>query len=308
MTVLTGQRFSDIISQKKMSGPIRLVMFYSLGADSVLETCTGLANPYVVGASPHSNNIVALGLAWRRMLSDRQDDSTIESPLVGWKWISNPSESDYLAEKFRAETSYCSILNSGERANPWPELDDQQIVSDGWQLLCTQEPVLDQIASVLITTIFSTPSPRHPGSGSLPARLGAIYINPTDKWGSQNVVGCLIREVTHQMIWIDDQKYGHYPDPVPNFVLGDVVPTSKYGEHVPLSKAFSRVVVAAEILSYREKHPSLDIPHESHAELTERSIFTARSIRSMADIKNLTTGRFRRVLNAAEDRLAAKRE
>jgi hypothetical protein len=282
-------------------------MFYSLGANELLETCAYLAKPYLVGTGPRATNNLSLGLAWRRMLIDELDESIIDSPLVGWNWISNSDQIELLDDLCRDEDSYHTHLDFGEPSRSWPELDDQHVVSDGWRLLLTQEPDLGEIASILIATILSTKSPRRPGSGSLPTRRGTIYVNPTDSWDSRDVVECLIREVTHQAIWNDHLRYNHFPSPVPNIVRTAMIPTSEDGEHVSLPRALALVIVGAELLRYRERNPSANIPNESSVGLMERSVFIARRIRGMPNIEKLTTGRFWRVLNAAEDQVAARR-
>lgn len=282
-------------------------MFYSLGVNELLETCAYLAKPYLVGTGPRSTNNLSLGLAWRRMLIDELGESIIDSPLVGWNWISSSDQIELLDDLFEDEGSYRTHLDFGEPPRSWPELDDQHVVSDGWRLLLTQEPDLGEIASILIATIFSTTSPRRPGSGSLPTRRGTIYVNPTDSWDSRDVVECLLREVTHQAIWNDHLRYRHFPMPVPNIIRTDMIPTSEDGKYVSLPRALALVIVGAELLRYRERNPSANIPNESSAVVMERSAFIAERIRGTSNIEKLTTGRFWSVLNAAEDQLVARR-
>jgi hypothetical protein len=282
-------------------------MFYSLGSNEVLETCAYLAKPYLVGTGPRSTDNLSLGLAWRRMLTDEMGESNVDSHLVGWNWISRSEQIDVLDHLFRDESCYSTHLDFGEPARSWPDLDDQHVVSDGWRFLLTQEPDLGEIASILIATIFSTKSPRRPGSGSLPSRRGTIFINPTDSWDSRDVVECLIREVTHQAIWNDHLRYRHYPMPEPNIIRTAMIPTSQDGKYVSLPRALALVIVGAELLRYRQRNPSANIPNESSAVLMERSVFIAEQIRGVPSIEKFTTGRFWRALNAAEDQVVAKR-
>jgi hypothetical protein len=95
--------------------------------------------------------------------------------------------------------------------------------------------------------------------------------------------------------------------PVPNIIRTDMIPTSEDGKYVSLPRALALVIVGAELLRYRERNPSANIPNESSAVVMERSAFIAERIRGTSNIEKLTSGRFWRVLNAAEDQLVARR-
>jgi hypothetical protein len=279
-------------------------MFYTLGPEEVLETCAALAQPYLVGTGPHSTNNLSLGLAWRRMLIDRQSDENIEEPLIGWRWVSNSSEINYLDLMFDEDSRSCTRLDFSQPAASWTGTDDQRIINDGWGLLFSQEPELGAIASILITTIYSMTPPRYSGSGSLHARLGTVYINPTDSWRPIHIVECLVRELTRQMIWNDEARYGHYPKQVRSFASSQLIRSSVDREMLSLPQALAEVVVGAEQLCYREKFLSGGFPGMSDTELAEHSIVVSERIRDLENIENLTTNRFWKLLTTAEERLA----
>jgi hypothetical protein len=282
-------------------------VFYTLGGPDVLSTCAELVKPYASGAHPRPDDVVALGLLWRRRVSALLADTPLNVPLIGWQWVSDVREASFLLERFQDDPSFATLGDLEEPTAATSMAHDQQLVSEGWQLLCVREPRLGDIASVLVTNVASTPRPRRCGSGSLASLAGVLHVNPASEWTSECVTEVLLREITHHMLWNDALRFGHYPDPIPTFALADIVPTSVDGDSVSLSRALADIVVTAEILSYRERHLDRDDLYQDSARLTARTLFTVRSLRDLPKVKNLTTGRFWRIVNAAHEVVVSRR-
>lgn len=114
----------------------------------------------------------------------------------------------------------------------------------------------------LITDIFLMPS-RQASGGSTSCAIGVIWANPKPTYRIPDVVEFLVHELTHHAMFIDEHRHGHYDYSV-------ILRPETWAQSAllraprPLDKVIHSIVVAVEIVMFREKylgHPATPLVH-----------------------------------------------
>lgn len=115
---------------------------------------------------------------------------------------------------------------------------------------------------LLITDVFLMPSKEASG-GSTSSAIGVIWANPKLTHRVPDVVEFIVHELTHHAMFIDEHRYGHYdhralmnPD---SWAQSAILKVPR-----PLDKVIHSIVVATEIVMFREKfigHPVVPLVH-----------------------------------------------
>jgi len=153
-----------------------------------------------------------------------------------------------------------------------------------------------------------------PGSGALLEQLGTVYVSPASGWEVGDVAECLVHEMTHLLLRCDENRYGHYIDPV------DAARPQEFGcSAVTLSMrsptvVFHSLVVAAEIMSLRlqrraahsvDAEPVRDGVHGPDGVLVERALRCADEVLQRPDRDRHFTDRAVLLMTRAADKLRA---
>jgi hypothetical protein len=116
--------------------------------------------------------------------------------------------------------------------------------------------------STIVTDIFVLPSNIARG-GSTSQAIGVIWANPKISYTFADLIEMLVHEFTHQAMFLDELRYTH-------FSYEDVLDRSTWAESAilkvarPLDKVLHSIVVALEILLFRETyvgHPTASRVH-----------------------------------------------
>ncbi len=141
-----------------------------------------------------------------------------------------------------------------------------------------------------------------------------VYVSPASGWEVGDVAECLVHEMTHLLLRCDENRYGHYIDPV------DAARPQEFGcSAVTLSMrsptvVFHSLVVAAEIMSLRlqrraahsvDAEPVRDGVHGPDGVLVERALRCADEVLQRPDRDRHFTDRAVLLMTRAADKLRA---
>lgn len=162
-------------------------------------------------------------------------------------------------------------------------------------------PSLLRMFDRVIHTLFFHRS-RNSGGGSVSSAPGTIWCSPRRHWSLADTAEFLVHEFTHNMLFLDERRFEHYVDPQvlqqpENFAVSAVLKIPR-----PLDRAFHSLVVASEVLSFREENGEPDSPHvhPSTQELARACQGTIDGIRAVIGEKPLVTPRFMDILERVD--------
>jgi len=165
-------------------------------------------------------------------------------------------------------------------------------------------PGLGRVFDLVIHTLFFHRS-RNSGGGSVSSAPGVIWCSPRRTWSPDDMAEFLVHEFTHNMLFLDERRYEHYKDPQlladpEMFAVSAVLKIPR-----PLDRTFHSLVVASEVLSFREENgePAAPLVHPSTQELLRSCRSTIDGIRAVIARKSLVTPRFLEVLEKVDEQV-----
>lgn len=174
-------------------------------------------------------------------------------------------------------------------------------VEEALEKLSRVNPRLRRLFDMVIHTLFFHRS-RNSGGGSISSAPGMIWCSPRRNWSVDDTAEFLVHEFTHNMLFFDERRFGHYTDPLliqqrENFASSAVLKIPR-----PLDRAFHSLVVANEVLAFREENGEPDSPqvHPSTRELARSCQSTIDGIREVIEGKNLVSSRVWEILARVE--------
>lgn len=162
-------------------------------------------------------------------------------------------------------------------------------------------PSLHRLFDLVIHTLFFHRS-QNSGGGSVSSAPGTIWCSPRRHWSLTDTAEFLVHELTHNMLFLDERRFEHYVDPQvlqqpENFAVSAVLKIPR-----PLDRAFHSLVVASEVLSFREENGEPETPHvhPSTLDLARACQGTIDGIRAVISRKALVTQRFVDILERVD--------
>lgn len=139
------------------------------------------------------------------------------------------------------------------------------------------------LLSFLITNVFLFPSNVAVG-GSSSTAVGTIWANLKDKFSTTDVAEFFVHELTHNCIFIDEHRYGHYDYQIisdqSTWATSAVLLINR-----PLDKVLHSIIVSLEIILFRENvigHPDQPKIHPPTDILLNQIVKSLESIRFTA--------------------------
>jgi hypothetical protein len=225
-------------------------MYFLKGPEASLQNIVVLAKPYLNEGTPLS--LASLRVAYERYLEAQQPGVPV-SRAERAVFVRDLAERERLSQWFRRSAA------ESDQQHPVAH-DDQDADIDmveGYRQLRAAEPALGPLFDLATTLVFVMTAPQLPGSGSSFDTIGLVYVNPTPAWTIQDVAECLVHEFAHTLLYIDALRHVHHPD----YRLLDrpenVAETAITGRRRSMFFAFQSFLIAVEILSLRQQHPSL---------------------------------------------------
>lgn len=147
-----------------------------------------------------------------------------------------------------------SDLNDSNQANmiraEAVDLSKYEILSKALTELAARSPMHHQFFELVIEKVFCAPASGAIG-GSTSDAVGLIWTNIIDGFGQDDYVELLVHELTHNLLFLDEWVHPHYR-------YSEIVKTEFWCRSAirkldrPLDKVFHALVVAAEILLFRQ--------------------------------------------------------
>ena len=175
-------------------------------------------------------------------------------------------------------------------------------VTAGIDRLGTVNAGLGRIFDLVIHTLFFHRS-RHSGGGSVSSAPGVVWCSPRRTWSVTDMAEFLVHELTHNFLFLDERRFEHYVDPQllvnkDNFAVSAVLKMPR-----PLDRTFHSLVVASEVLSFREENGEPDEPlvHPPTKELLRACRSTIADIHAVINRRSLVTPRFMEILARVDE-------
>lgn len=280
-------------------------MYFTSGLVENIKTIALLSYPYLECPSDQRNvGRDDLKAAYQKMLKTIQAPVTTGNSLEV-EWITDLETSDQL-RTFYGQTSQLNDL--GQASMIQQGMVESKLIEraqNSLEALQKESEELGQLFRLAQNRIFFAPSLRA-GGGSTSAAIGVLWIHPRNHWRIQDYTEFLVHELTHTFMFLDERRYQHYFDyqalAMPeNFGRSAVLRRPR-----PLDKTIHSLVVAAEVLSYRNqivghpKNPGLHPRSEIMVDSCQKSI---ASIRDLKNLDKLVTPRAIQLINSSENLL-----
>lgn len=279
-------------------------MYFLTGRDSVTET------------------IVQLGC-----LATKDSAAERTSPLSGYRAFLRtimpldllPTEPDHQIcfDETRIEalvstyTGKCKLTDIGSAIIETPVAamrEAMTVVSTAKSTFARRDPQLAALFDLVIHTLFYARSPDS-GGGSNSSAIGVIWCANRRSWSDDDLHEFFVHELTHNLVFLDELFHQHY------FDLNEVAKPENYATSAilktgrPLDKVFHSIVVAHEILQWRNRHgePTGPMVHPPSSALIKNCLTSIASFNSVARTKpSLLTERPRQLVSLIEEVLRSK--
>ena len=137
------------------------------------------------------------------------------------------------------------------------------------------------------------------GGGSTPFAIGIIWANPNSSWGRDDFVEFYAHELSHQLLFLDDERYRHYRDYEKlKLEKNYAISTIRNGRR-RLDLTMHSLVVGVEIILLRDRvlgHPKDPTLHPKTDKLIENCLQTTHSITSIPRWRSLFSKRGTEIL------------
>lgn len=216
------------------------------------------------------------------------------------KFITNNKNVEKLISFFKEESTLTDMKSKFEEITPVESMKNAlDFVGKSLKSLKKVDEDLYYIFDLAITNIFYARS-KTQGGGSVSGAVGVIWCSHRKNWSIDDVLELLVHELTHNLIFIDELKYGHYQDidkmtEKENYALSSIL-----NQHRPLDKAFHSLIVAVELLEYRKRNTNKE--YESIVHPSSQIIYNSinKTVKSIEEVTRnnpeIVTQRFNQIL------------
>ncbi|GEM_PF-1079860 len=271
-------------------------MYQLLGLKPNLATVRYLSRRHVMKQNRNSQGR-ALKIAYKKFLSEIQptvpQTSTIGVNFVEDRRLLNRFIDDF----FRVDTplndlNQTKVIHSSGRhfrAHQKRTLRRVEHVLNKMRVIC---PEFEKLVNMVVNSIFYAPSKVASG-GTSSAAVGVIWVNKLSQ-GEQDVLELLVHESTHTLMFLDELRYGHYWDYRLIPQKRNWVKSAVQGVKRPLDKVIHSLVVATEVLLFRERcfgHPQKPNVHPLSSEMIQSCLETIQALRGISQHKKILTKR-----------------
>lgn len=145
----------------------------------------------------------------------------------------------------------------------------------------------------------------HIASATIPKALGLLLLDHKE-WSIFDLCEMFLHEVTHQLITLDEYRYGHYTNLDALKVKKNYALSATRGVKRPLNKVLHSLIVSYEILEYRKAVGALALPiklHPTSIILADQITKTINSIKNIKDLKNILMPRAFAMVDLVEEKL-----
>lgn len=208
-------------------------MYFSRGLADPLSTAVTLAS--TVGKA-HDQETVRQNL-YRFLQNQRpRDDAFVAKPVL----VKSSERMGHLAKRF-------GLTGAGLEVPPVMSSAQQNLDAALDLLPLAYRQLIDLCVFEIV--LYSAPLP--PGSGALLDQPGTLYVSVSEDWDARDIAECLVHETTHILLWLDEYRYGHHPDPWETGSIDKFGLTSITGSMKSATVVFHSYITAAEVAGLR---------------------------------------------------------
>jgi hypothetical protein len=238
-------------------------MLMQTGVAAQIETLVTLAGTINFEAVQTLTSLSQLKERYRRFLGSltpRNIDVQCQEPT----YATTTAAAGSLAALFSNDSALDDKLQSKviDESDDPESKQKQTRVETALHELSLYSPDYAEIFKTVVTHVFILPS-AVARAGSTSQAIGVIWLNPKLNYPISDVMEILLHEFTHQMMFLDELRYGHYS-------YGAIADRSTWAKSAilnisrPLDKVLHSIVVAAEVLLFRQRHIGHPIAPRSH--------------------------------------------
>lgn len=228
-------------------------MLMQTGMAAQIETLVTLAGTTDFRVTKKLASLNALKERYRYFLASlaqRSVDLSCREPA----YATTAVEASHLAALFSND----SVLDDKRQSDIIAEGNDperrlkQERLEGALREISLYSPSYADIFRTVVTDIFILPS-AIARAGSTSAAIGVIWLNPKLSYPIADVMEILLHEFTHQAMFLDELRYGHYS-------YGTIRDRSTWAKSAilnlsrPIDKVLHSLVVATEVLLFRQRH------------------------------------------------------
>lgn len=173
----------------------------------------------------------------------------------------------------------------------------RKAAEEALQLLKNVEPNLDSLLRLAIHSIFFRDS-EGGAAGSASTGVGVIWLNNKGHLSAWDVLELCVHELTHNLVFIDELRYGHYDYALvaqkENFAVSSILKTRR-----PLDKVVHSILVCTELFRLRQAHPkesAIAKIHPPTESLRVNTIAAIQSVYSLPGINHMVRPRVQELL------------
>ena len=217
-----------------------------------IETLVALAGATDFRACRSLNSLKELKRGYRRFLASlgqRSIDVHCDEPI----YATTKADAAQLKALFPNDSGLDDKLQSsvitGERDPEWKEKRTR--IEGALYEIGLYSPAYAEIFRTVVTNIIILPS-TIARAGSTSRAIGVIWANPKLGYTMSDLMEILLHEFTHQTMFLDELRHGHYS-------YRAIADRSTWAKSAilnverPLDKVLHSVVVAAEVLLFRQQ-------------------------------------------------------
>lgn len=265
-------------------------MYFSKGFRASVETVALLSRPHGDG---DFQDFAALKTAYQRYTASLQPGLPV-SRSAEIEFNNDPEDLAKFAAAFNEESDLRDIRSSLLLRDFQDAPKKLETARAAYERMSERYPELALLFKLAFNTIFSLPS-AEAGGGSASSAVGVLWVNPRATWSENDMIEFLIHELTHNLVFLDERRFSHYVDlkkavDKENWALSAVL-----GRLRPIDKGVHSLIVATEILLFRDKHTGHDDRYRVHppsAILREKALRCADSLLSLKNRSELCRPRF----------------
>lgn len=257
-------------------------MIHLIGTQEVLNNTFALISPYFIDhRSKETTSIKNWTVAYHRYLKKFQP--TIPNPLDNIDMHSHSNPLEILLNAFNEKSVLSDIEFSLQTANA----KDISIMASKFtkQLseLKNSNEDISSLISFFIHTIFFAYSKQASG-GTTSSAVGVLWANPREFWKDEDYIEFIIHELTHTLVFLDEHRFKHYNNLELNVDPENFAFSAVLGKKRPLDKVLHSLIVATEVLLFRDLRNAHDAARTLHP---PTKILLGQSLTSINSLKNL---------------------
>ncbi len=247
-----------------------------------IETISLLSQPHAEASG--LRDFASLKKAYQNYMASIQPHLP-QSRLDDIEFNADPADLNRFAAAFNEESNLRDIQYSLMTGDFKDAPEKLQVMKDTYAVIQQRHPELGLLLKLTFNTIFSLPS-AEAGGGSASSALGVLWANPRSTWREVDLIEFFVHEMTHNLVFLDERRHTHYVDLQQAIRKENWAQSAVLGKLRPIDKSFHSLLVATELLLFREKITGHDDAYRVHPPSSVLRESALRCAESLLTLKN----------------------